>query len=33
MQELYSIDNVKPVEDGVYEVIRQLDVQLGDILG
>ena len=33
MQELYNIDNVKPVEDGVYEVIRQLDVQLGDILG
>ena len=33
LQELYSIDNVKPVEDGVYEVIRQLDIQLGDILG
>jgi len=33
MQELYNIDNVKQVEDGVYEVIRQLDVQLGDILG
>jgi phosphonate transport system substrate-binding protein len=33
MNELYNIDNVKPVEDGVYEVIRQLDVQLGDILG
>jgi len=33
MDELYNIDNVKPVEDGVYEVIRQLDVQLGDILG
>ena len=33
LQELYSIDDVKPVEDGVYEVIRQLDIQLGDILG
>jgi len=33
MNELYNIDNVKAVEDGVYEVIRQLDIQLGDILG
>lgn len=33
LQELYEIDDVKPVEDGVYEVIRQLDIQLGDILG
>lgn len=33
LDELYSIDNLKPVDSAVFDVIRALEVQLGDVLG